>query len=161
MRYLLLLLLLFSFWSHCYADAKYGSVKPSLDTAAEGSSLFTAPANSVSDHHFTFTKNNMFNEIFFYAWSPNKGDHIERFEVQYQAAPGLWYRYKKFAKNFNVYPNTLQRFEAIPGRPVAGMRILIKYHNTGSNAVDFSLNIGKYHDYETVNPMVGQQGDDW
>ena len=133
---------------------------PNLDARLEGSDLFTATANSTTDHYFTFSHNCLFNGLEIYAWDSNPGDNID-FSIEYEAIPGVWYRYKKFGKNWNVLPNTLQSIVLFPAKPRAGLRARMKYENKGNTDVKFIINFIKFADLESVNPLMGQQGEDW
>lgn len=141
--------------------SQYGSDKPILDARLTGTDLFTAPANSTTDHYFNFGFDCLFNGAELYCWDSNKGDKIELSTEYYVPPTDTWNRYKKFGKDFNVYPNVVQNYILFPTEPKAGVRVRIRYTNTGDTAVDFSLNMFIFADQQQVNPSVLEEGEDW
>lgn len=142
-------------------DAQYGSSKPRLDARLKGTDLFTAPANSTSEHIFYFTFDCKFNGIEMFAWDSNKGDHLALFTDYYVPPLASWKRYKKFGKHFNVYPNNLQKYVLFPTEPSNGVRLRLEYTNTGNTAVDFSLNLFMFADRSLVDTSTASEGEDW
>ena len=138
-----------------------GSMNPSLDARLEGSPLFTATANSITEHIIGFDFACDFNGIEFYAWSSNAGDNLT-FQTEYYAGPVYnWIPYKKFGKNFNVYPDHVTRVIIFPTKPFLGVRVKIKYDNKGTEDVKFSMNKFQFAEYENVNTAILDSGEDW
>ena len=141
--------------------SQYGTDKPILDARLTGTELFTAPANSTSDHYFDFTFDNKFIGVELYAWDSHAGDNVELSTEYYVPPANAWFKYKKFGKHFNIYPNTLQNYILFPTEPKVGVRVRIKYNNVGNTDVKFSMNMFIFADQEQVNPSIGEQGSDW
>lgn len=135
-----------------------GNDKTELDAKVEGTDLFSAAANSVTSHYFTFSHSCTFTGIELYAWNSNPGDNITMLIEYYTGA--VWLRYKKFGKKFNVYPS-VDRVIMFPAEPSQGTRLRIDYDNKGGSSVDFSMNVFKFADSEKINPLLGEQGEDW
>jgi len=140
--------------------SQYGTDKPILDARLTGSDLFTAPAGVKTKFYFTFDFDCKFNGTEVYAWDSNAGDKIELI-TEYNAGAYGWKRYKKFGKEFNIFPNTLQKYILFPTEPSAGVRLVVEYDNTGLTEVKFSLNIFLFTDQEIVKPSILQEGEDW
>jgi hypothetical protein len=137
-----------------------GTLFPVLDARLWGTDVFTAGAGVSSSHYIYIPFNCKFNGLDFFSWNPNKGDSVS-FLTEYPVSQEVWRRYKKFAKKFNVYPNTRDRVILFPTEPKAGVRIHVIYHNVGQTPVDFSFNFFTYVEQAKIDPTKGEQGEDW
>lgn len=137
-----------------------GSSLPNVDARLEGSEVMSAVGNTSTEFYINFNFDCDMTGIEFYAWSPNKGDTLN-FYTEYNAGPYGWKRYKKFGKNFNVFPNHISRIILFPTSPKAGSRIKVVYNNTGNSAVDFSINRFQFTAIEKIDPTKLQEGEDW
>lgn len=131
-----------------------------LDVRLQGSELHVAAANATSDFTLDFTFKGLVNGVEFYAFDSTPGDKIN-FVFQYYYEDE-WTFYKKFAKDFNIYPNVLQKYILVPAEPQIGMRICMQYENVhATNAAKFSYNLYQFKDSETVDVLTGQSGENW
>jgi len=140
--------------------SQFGTNHPLLDARLEGGK-YTATANSITEHHFIFAGDCVFNGIEIFAKDSNFDDDIELYTEYYVPPLNEWKRYKKFGKKFNLAPNTLQKYVLLPAEPSAGVRVTIKYNNTGSTDVKFFANYYVFTDLAEVNPAQLQEGEDW
>lgn len=141
--------------------SQYGSNNPLLDARLVGTDLFTATANSTTDHYFNFEFDCLFNGVEFYAFNSSAGDKVELSTEYYVPPMNTWLRYKKFGKNFNVYPNLLQKYILFPTTPQAGVRVRVRYINVENVDVKFSMNLFVFKDQQELDLSLAQQGDDW
>jgi len=132
---------------------------PALDPTLEGGGIFIAPANATSDHHFNIPRAMLFNGISFYSDQADVGDKIG-FIIEYWAGTA-WLRFKKFGKNWGVSPKTREEIILFPAHPVVGMRFRFKYENASAVDVKFLINVFNYVDIVDVDPLKGEQGEDW
>lgn len=156
-------LLLFALVIHtaCHAS-DFSFINPGLDARFEGVLKIEATAGQTNKFYYYFTEDVYFNGVETYCFNSNNFDAIT-LEVQYQAAPGLWYRYKKFGKKYYVAPKTLQKNIVFPTKPKAGLRVEAEYVFGVSAPATAAcmVNMFKFTDIEYVNPLMGQQGEDW
>jgi len=139
---------------------------PLLDARLEGMGVMTAPAGEVATYYYTVNlpqhiDRQYFNGISFYAWDSNKGDYLTLWTEYYVPPLSAWKRYKKFAKEWMVMPNTEMKDILFPTTPTNGVRVVIEYHNVGANPVDFVANLYNFVDQQQVSPSQLQEGDDW
>lgn len=145
---------------------EYGSSNPELDARLEGMSLMTAPAGENTDFYFIVSLEEgvpdmIFNGVSLYAWDSNKGDSITLSSEYYVPPLNQWNRYKKFGKNWNIYPNQLMKDILFPTKAFNGVRIKFTYHNVGVSDVDFSANLYNFVDQQSVDTMTLEQGYNW
>lgn len=140
--------------------SQYGTDKPILDARLSGTDLFTAPAGQKTKFYFNFNFDCKFNGTEMYAWDSNRGDKLN-LSTEYNAGPYGWKTYKKFGKEFNVYPNTIQKYILFPTEPKAGVRLVVEYDNKGVTDVEFSMNIFLFVDQQKINLSILEEGEDW
>lgn len=140
-------------------SAQYGSDNPLIDARLQGTPLFTATPG-LSTHYHTFDFDCKMNGVEVYAWDANQGDNMS-IESQYNAEPYGWKRYKKFGKNWNIYPNERSRIILFPTEPKAGVRLAFTYDNKGVVDVKFSINVFQFIDRQYINPSLLEEGEDW
>lgn len=137
---------------------------PSVDARLQGAMHGSASADSVTEHSFILEFDCKLNGFEIYAKDSNIGDSLT-FETQYNVGTTetpVWYRYKKFGKDWFIAPNVLNKVLLFPTEPKAGVRISVKYSNThATNDVDFFINLYQFVDVEIVKTSEGQQGTDW
>lgn len=142
-----------------------GAPNPSLDARIEGTPLFSAPAGTKTEFRITFDFDCDLQGIELFAWSSNPGDNVElRTEYDINNSPGnppIWRRYKKFGKNFNVYPNHVNRVIIFPTKPKVGVCLVVSYDNKGEEPVQFSLNKFQFIPLAKVDTSLGEEGEDW
>lgn len=139
-----------------------------IDARLKGLIFGEASPNSTTEFYYIFDFDCKFNGLDFYVWNSNAGDNIT-LETQYNANPDpltresnpVWLRYKKFGKNWYVFPNVNKEIVLFPTTPKAGVRLVIKYNNVGNSAAKLAINGFIFTDSESVNPSLGQQGTDW
>lgn len=133
-----------------------------LDARLEGTDLFSAPANTVTTFYKDFTFDCKFNGIEIFAFASKAGDKVDLLTEYYAAPLTAWKRYKKFAKSFNVFPTTLQKYILFPTEPSVGVRLAIKYTNThATEAAVFSANLFQFTPSSLVDTSVAAEGEDW
>lgn len=142
------------------SEVNFGTSRPELDGRLEGWGLKTATANSKTTHSIVLTEDVMFNGIEFYAWSSHAGDNLT-LSTWYPDGQGGWLRYKKTAKNWMIFPDTLNRIVLFPSYPATGIKIQIEYDNKGQSDVEFAINLFKYIDTIKLDVSQGEQGEDW
>lgn len=139
---------------------------PLLDFRGEGVE-YQAPVQVESSfHYYNFTHEQAVGFINFfgvsiYAWDSNKGDKITMWTEYYVPQLDEWKKYKKFAKNFNIFPNTEMKDILFPTTPTNGVRLAIGYTNKGSTPVDFYINLYNFVDQQQVSPSHLEEGEDW
>jgi hypothetical protein len=138
-----------------------GAPNPGLDARIEGSELFVAPAGAKTDFYIYFTFACDFQGMEFFAWNSNIGDNIDLRTDYYVPPMGVWKRYKKFGKHFNIYPNNVTKVILFPTKPTIGVRMTISYDNKGTEPVSFSMNKFQFADIEKVDTSVVGEGEDW
>lgn len=136
----------------------FGSDRPQVDTRYQSTGILTATPGE-STHYFVIPFDLMLNGLHFYAWNSNKGDHVT-IEMQYQYNEE-WKLYQKYSKDWIVIPNTNIIINTPPTRPLDGMRIAIKYHNTGEVNIDFAINLLTYVDEVSIDISSGESGVNW
>ena len=138
---------------------------PMLDFRGEGKHFkFEKSSTNVKYYNFSHepsaTKISFFG-VALYAWNSNLGDTVNMW-TEYTIDGGTtWKRYKKFAKNFNIFPKVEMKDIIFPTTPTNGVRLVIEYTNTGISDVDFFINLYNFVDQQTVDPAQGQEGIDW
>jgi hypothetical protein len=131
------------------------------DARMTGSDKFTAAANSTTKHYFYFTFDCYFNGVELYAKDSNMGDKLKMYTEYYVPSLDVWKRYKKFGKEFNIYPNTIQNYVLFPATPQTGVRVCFEYTNTGNAEVEFSANFFIFADIEILDLSNLEEGEDW
>lgn len=137
---------------------------PLLDFRGEGIS-FEAPVGK-NKFEYSFTHEAAVNFVNFfgvsiYAWDSNKGDTVSMWTEYYVPPMSAWKKYKKFAKNFNVFPNVEMKDILFPTTPSNGVKLVIEYNNTGLNPVDFYVNLYNFVDQQEVDVSTASEGEDW
>lgn len=138
---------------------------PLLDFRGEGKQFVFAPKETNKDFYY-FNHEVGANKVSFfgvslYAWDSNLGDTVNMW-TEYTIDGGTtWVRYKKFAKNFNIFPKTEMKDILFPTTPTNGVRLVVEYSNTGISPVNLFLNLYNFVDQQTIDPTLGQQGVDW
>ena len=82
-------------------------------------------------------------------------------ETQYEAAPGVWFGYKKFSKQWNLFPNYVCKTILFPTEPKAGVRVAFTIENNEGVPIDVGMNFFQFTALEEVHPSLGEQGTDW
>lgn len=141
-------------------SAEYGVTRPKLDARLQGSDVFTATANSTTEHYYTFDFDCDFNGVEIYTHGSEIG-HKVKLTTEYNAGLYGWKRYKKFGKSFNIFPKCLQKYILFPTKPSAGVRVHISYTNPESSDVKFAVNFFQFVQQESVDPSQLQEGTDW
>lgn len=141
------------------------SADPLLDFRGEGKQ-FVFPAGETTQQSYDFSHEPAANKISFfgvalYAWDSNLGDHVNMWTEYTTDGGTTWKRYKKFAKNFNIFPKTEMKDIIFPTTPTNGVRLVIEYKNTGIAPVNLFINFYNFVDQQTVDPAQGQEGVDW
>jgi hypothetical protein len=139
---------------------------PFLDARLEGMGQMTALAGQVGTWYYTVNLSApidklYFNGLSFYAWDSNKGDYLTLWTEYYVPPLNQWKRYKKFAKDWMVMPNTEMKDLLFPTTPTNGVRVVVQYHNVGANDVDFICNLYNFVDQQAVSPSALEEGEDW
>lgn len=145
-------------------DVAYGSRKPRLDTRLEGKCFDCTAGDSTHFYNFSYESpitKVLFNGVETFAKDANMGDSVTLWTEYYAGPTYEWITYKKFGKNYMVFPNTIQKNILFPTEPILGVRMAIKYNNTGTETVKFAINLFNFVDRQTVNPAVLQEGHDW
>lgn len=146
-----------SFTARSGQNARLFGVK---DTTT-GKMYFTAQAGNNS-YTMPFPFDCKFEGIEIFSQDANIGDHIPMFEVRYSIDGGVnWLRFRKFAKNWSIFPSTLCRIILFPTEPKAGTLLAFDYYNEGATAIKFSLNLFVMTDEEAVDVMQAEEGEDW
>lgn len=139
---------------------------PLLDFRGEGVKFSFPVQEASSKGYYNFSHEPSAVKISFfgvslYAWNSSLGDTVTMW-TEYTIDGGTtWLRYKKFAKNFNVFPKVEMKDILFPTTPTNGVRLVVEYTNTGTAPVDFFLNLYNFVDQQTIDLMVAQQGADW
>lgn len=136
-----------------------------IDARLEGVK-FTMPANTTTKKYYYFNHEDTSKVILFmgvslYAFSANQGDTVNLWSEYTYDGGTNWKRYKKFAKNWNVFPNVEMKDLLFPTTPKTGVRLVIEYTNTGGTPVDLALNLYNMVDTILVDPNQLQEGHDW
>lgn len=137
---------------------RFGGDRPKVDTRLQKAGKYTA-STGTSKHYFEFEFDCLFNGLQVFSTNANLGDTVS-LEVQYNYG-GAWKRYKKFGKEWFIFPNNILDIISVPSEPKDGMRIEFEYNNTGESSVDIFVNIYTYYDQTTINVAAGQEGEDW
>jgi hypothetical protein len=132
---------------------------PELDARLRGL-LFKSVPVGVSTVEYIFEYDCFFNGASITSSVTKLGTRLS-LETQYQAAPGLWFKYKKFAKEWNMFPGYVCKTILHPTKPRAGIKLLIHVDNQEGMPIDIGVNLFTFIDSEMVNPSLGQQGADW
>lgn len=132
---------------------------PSLDARLFGISVMVAPSGT-SEHYFSFPFDCKFNGIEIKTNASELGDKLS-LETQYNAGPYGWKRYKRFAKQWNVFPDESTRVLLFPTEPKAGIRVKVTYENAHQTDIKIAINLFTFVDSEIVNAAQLQEGADW
>lgn len=133
--------------------------RPNLDARLKGILFKDIPVGT-HEREYIFPFDCKFNGIISYSSVTKIGSTI-RMETQYQAAPDVWYRYKKFGDDWNLFPNYACKNVLFPTTPVEGIKLLFKITNNETVPIDIGFNLYQFADLEHVDPTQGQQGADW
>lgn len=141
-----------------------GQKKPRLDTRLEGV-LFSCTSGD-STHYYNFNyeagiKKVLFNGVETFAFDSNPGDYVTLWTEYFVPPMNAWKRYKKFGKKYYVFPNTTQKNILFPTEPTIGVRLVVKYHNTGTDPVNYALNLFNFVDRQTIDTSTASEGVDW
>lgn len=138
---------------------------PNLDFRGEGIHLeFNAGQTSTEYYNFSHTPQE--GKVSFYGvalYSPNSesGDNLDMW-TEYSVDSGVtWKKYKKFAKNFNIFPRIEMKDIIFPTTPTNIFRIAFTYRSKGISKVDLFVNLYNFVDQQLVDPTQGQEGRDW
>ena len=131
-----------------------------IDPRLEGvANVLVSTKNATTTHYIDFTFDGMFNGIEFYAHESYEGDYIDIY-IEYLIPPSTWRRYKKFAKNFNIFPNILQKYVLTTANVVTDSRIRIDY-TSKSTATDAKLSLNKFQFVTSETVIPPSEGTDW
>lgn len=129
------------------------------DARLEGFFIKDAPIG-VSNHYYIFPFDCYFNGIAIASTVSGVGSNVN-LTTEYQAAPDVWLRYKKFASTWNLFPNYVCKTILFPTKPKEGIRINIKIVNNELTPIDLGVNLFQFTPIASVNPLLGEQGEDW
>ena len=136
-----------------------GSLNPLLDARFFGSPVFEAAASSTTEHTITFPFKCKFNGLDIYSNASEIGHKMNVItEYPYNEE---YRRFKKSTKDWNIFPSQKVRIHLFPVEPVAGIRLKIFYTNTSIANCKFAINLFTFVDQQIVNPLEGEQGEDW
>jgi len=140
---------------------EYGNID--LDARLEGAgTVLVVPANTTKAFYFPFQTDTLFNGMELFAFTSTKGDKIMMQTEYYVPQLEAWLRYKRFAKNFMIFPNVVQKYILFPTEPIVGIRVRIDYTNVNATEVaEFTYNLFKFDNLAKVDVTQGEQGDDW
>lgn len=134
---------------------------PLLDARLLGIGKFSTPAGQTAEHTYVFTYDCKFNGIEVLTDSNVAfGDNITLW-TEYNAGPYGWKRFKKFGKSWHVKKDNVLRIILFPTEPKAGVRLVLKYENTGATTVDIAVNLFTFVDQAVINTQVLEEGEDW
>ena len=139
---------------------------PLLDFRGEGVRFSFKAQEEPSYGYYNFSHEPSANKISFfgvslYAWNSSFGDTVNMW-TEYTIDGGTtWKVYKKFAKNFNIFPKVEMKDILFPTTPTNGVRLVVEYSNTGTAPVDFFMNLYNFVDQQSVNPSLAEEGLDW
>ena len=137
---------------------------PLLDFRGEGVHMVFPVGTSRQVYNFSHEPEAVkvsFFGVSIYAWDSNLGDKVNMWTEYWVEPLGQWKRYKKFAKNFNIYPKTEMKDILFPTTPTNGVRLVIEYNNTGIGDVNFFMNLYNFVDQQTVDLATASEGVDW
>ena len=132
---------------------------PSVDARLIGHLFQNVPVGT-SEQEFIFPYDCNFNGAAITSTVTKLGTKIS-LETRYQAAPGVWFRYKRFGRDWNMFPNYVCKTLLFPTRPKQGIKLVIGVENNEGVPIDIGINLYTFANLENVNPMLGQQGEDW
>lgn len=138
----------------------FGNWKTLLDARLEGAFFESAPANTTTSYYYTFDCVQDFNGVQLYAWDSSPGDNISLSTEYWDGT--VWKRYKKFGKNWYIFPNEVQEVVLFPSRPNGNTRIRLDVTNTHATVpMQFAMNLYKFIDQQLVQSSLGHEGDNW
>lgn len=133
--------------------------KPEMDARLRGKYWSNIPIG-VSNLEYVFEYDCSFNGAAIWS-SVTKGGSSITLETQYDAGPYGWKRYKRFGKDWNLYPNYVCKTILFPTKPKAGIKLLITVDNQEGAPIDLGINLFTFIYSEIVNPSSLQEGSDW
>lgn len=137
---------------------------PALDFRGEGTHMVFEKGTSQATYNFSHeaaaVKVSFFG-VALYAWDSSLGDTVNMWTEYYVPPLGEWKRYKKFAKNYNIFPKTEMKDILFPTTPTNGVRLVIEYTNTGIAPVNLFMNLYNFVDQQLIDTSTASEGIDW
>lgn len=137
---------------------EYGMNAPALDARLYGKGMFTFTAGNVSTAEFLFEYDCKFNGIEIITDANVVFGDTLTLETRYATSTK---RYKKFAKNWALTPNSKTRIILFPTEPKAGVTVSLKYTSIGAVDPRVMINLFTFVDQARINPAAGEEGEDW
>ena len=142
------------------SHASLGSMSPLLDARLWGVGPFECTPG-VSTHYITIPFDCKFSGMDLISTTQDYGDKVDILTEYYIPPMNVWKRYKKFSKEWNIVPNERDRVILFPTEPKQGIRLTIKYSNSGETNKKVYVNLFTFIDQQKVNPSLLQEGEDW
>lgn len=137
---------------------------PLLDARLEGK-FFTFGGTNDSIQYYNFSHEAEVDKVYFYGvetfCNGELGDSVDMWTEYYVPQLNEWKRYKKFGKNYMIFPNVMQKNVLFPTTPKLGVRLAIKYNQVGTGEVKFIMNMFNFVDQQEVKPSALQEGVNW
>lgn len=130
------------------------------DTRIQGWSISNVPTGD-STHYYTFNFDCFFNGVELYCDTTELGVSITMSSEYYVQPLDTWKRYKKFAKDYNIFPSQNHKHLLFPTTPSQGVRIKLEVKNNTNSSVNLNLNLFQFTKLEKVDPTQLQEGEDW